>query len=75
MGGAFRHPTGWPETVEVISDVMENLPFERTDLHWISAGEFATFIWADRPLDYGTGGGLAKSILHVAVNTATGFGA
>src|SRR5690242_16307144 len=46
--GSYCYAETWPEKAALITEVMENLRSERRDVPWVSPGEIASFMFADR---------------------------
>lgn len=71
--GKYHYAESWPEKYDLISEVMENLRFERTDSPWVDPGEIAEFMFAtQRRTD--SSDWWPDNHLQISVNSATGFG-
>jgi hypothetical protein len=71
--GAYRYAETWPEMVELIEEVMNNLPTEDPSSPWIVPGNTAQLCFVDtRRLDPDPSWG--DNYLAVAVNAKTGYG-
>jgi hypothetical protein len=72
--GSYYYADSWPEKIELIREVMQNLRSERCDTPWIDAGETAWFMFADRRHSESTRDWWPDNTLLVAVNSVTGYG-
>jgi len=72
--GRYYFAESWPDKVKLITEVMENLRFERRDQAWISPGEVASFMFADGRHSESVRDWWPDNTLQVAVNTETGYG-
>jgi Immunity protein Imm1 len=72
--GRYYYAESWPDKVGVITEVMENLRFERRNQTWIRPGEVASLMFADRRHSESVRDWWPDNTLQVAVNTETGYG-
>ncbi|MFC1400943.1 MULTISPECIES: Imm1 family immunity protein [Streptacidiphilus] len=72
--GSYCYAESWPEKAALITEVMENLRFERRDQQWVSPGEVATFMFAARRHSELVRDWWPDNALQIAVNSETGYG-
>jgi hypothetical protein len=70
----YHYAEIWPEKVALISEVMQNLRFERRDQQWVSPGEIASFMFADGRHSESVRDWWPDNTLQVALNSETGYG-
>ncbi|MFD0372867.1 Imm1 family immunity protein [Streptomyces sp. NPDC127114] len=72
--GTYRYAETWAEMASLISEVMDNLQYERSDSPWVDPGEVATLMFADRKHSEDVHDWWPDNYLQVSVNTQSGYG-
>ncbi|MFD8767103.1 Imm1 family immunity protein [Streptomyces mirabilis] len=72
--GRYHYAESWPEKARLVDEVMENMRSERRDQPWISPGEIATLMFADRRHSESVDDWWPDNTLQVAVNLESGYG-